>query len=486
MQTLQYIPKDRQKLFAQEVLDVYAPIAYRLGMWNMKNELEDLSFKFLFPSEYRKISKKVNEIRKTGIKKIRIVKHMLQRELKKNHIKAEIYGRIKHLYSIYRKLDTKDRTIEQIYDITALRIVTDSIENCYSILGIIHNIWKPIPNTLKDYIAIPKPNMYQSLHTDVVIDSKPVEFQIRTRNMHEIAENGIAAHWRYKEVSIEKFDTKLSWLKQFIEWKRDFKDIKFDFLEDNIMAFTPKGDVIDLPIGSCPIDFAYAIHSSIGDKATGANINNKFVPLKTEIKNGDIVEIITSKHQHPSREWLKFVKTSKAKAKIKKNIRSLQKIPVKSIVYEEKKHEIEESIISCDYKYLSAKIALCCKPLPNDKIIGIVKGKKVMVHKNNCNFIKPLKGTERKKVNVRWKDIPSKIELNAEGINRTGLLTEVLNTIKAGKIDVESAKAKPLKNGIQCKFIIKLNNLNQLINIIDKVKRIKSIKNIYINELKST
>jgi len=488
MRTLSYLEKNDQEKISKEVLEIYAPLAYRLGMWGIKNELEDLALKYFYPKEYREIKKKINEMAKEGKKIIRITKNILKKELKKNNIRAVIYGRVKHAYSIYKKIIKKGGALDQIYDILALRVITGSIENCYIVLGIIHNIWKPIPGGLKDYIAIPKSNMYQSLHTTVIgPTNKPVEFQIRTKEMHKIAEEGIAAHWMYKGITGgEDFDKKLSWIKQILEWKRDSKeDIKLEFFEDEIFAFTPKGDVIELPRGSCVIDFAYAVHSSIGDKTIGAEINNKFVPLRTEVKNGDIIKVITSKNRTPSREWLKFVKTPKAKEKIKKAIRLKQNIPVKSISQIEEKRQEYKNVITSSFniKNLEIKISGCCKPIPNDKLTGIKKGNKLMVHKQNCEFIKG----NTKKIVIKWvQNIHSLIELNIDAIDRPGIIKEILNNMTLAGVNVKATKAKPLsKELIKCSFRIELDNLETITKLIERIKKIKSIRDAYITGAKA-
>ncbi|MEW6062765.1 MAG: RelA/SpoT family protein [Nanoarchaeota archaeon] len=488
MRTLKYLSKSNQEKIAKEVLEVYVPLAYRLGMWSIKNELEDLALKYLDPKEFNKLKRRINEIAKDGKKIIKLSKNMLKRELRKNKIKAVIYSRIKHPYSIYNKTIRKNNRLEEIYDILGLRVITNSIENCYIILGLIHNLWKAIPGTLRDYISTPKSNMYQSLHTTVIGPAnKPVEFQVRTKEMHETAEEGVAAHWAYKGVtSTEDFDKKLSWIKQILEWKRDSKDdIKLELFEDEIFIFTPKKDVIELPSGSSVIDFAYAVHTSVGDKAVGAEINNRFMPLKTELKNGDIVRIITSKNKTPSREWLKFVKTQKAKEKIKKAIKLKQNIPIKSISKIEEKRQEYKNLISSSIsiKNLEIKISGCCKPLPNDKIIGIKRGNKLMVHKQNCEFIKD----NSNRISISWvQNVPSLVELSIEAIERPGIIKEILNIITSEKMNVKTTKAKPIgKELIKCTLILELSSLEKITKLIEKLKKINKARDVYIAEAKA-
>ncbi len=327
MRTLQYMPREKQIRIAQETLEIYAPLANRLGISWMKAELEDLSLKYLKPKVYETIEKRIKEIKEEKDKYINEVIKILKRNLNYYNIKGKIYGRLKHIYSIYKKIQKKNVDISQIYDILAFRIIVGTVQECYQVLGIIHSIWKPVPGRFKDFIAMPKSNMYQSLHTTVIGPfGEFIEIQIRTEEMHRIAEQGIAAHWLYKEgksVDDESYKT-FNWLRQVMELKDDIKDanqffmsIKNEILSESVYVFTPNGDVVELPEGSTPIDFAYAIHSEIGNKCIGAKVNGVMVPLKYKLQNGDRVEILTSKNAKPNKDWLKFVKTSKARNKIR-------------------------------------------------------------------------------------------------------------------------------------------------------------------------
>ncbi|MDU4960642.1 MAG: bifunctional (p)ppGpp synthetase/guanosine-3',5'-bis(diphosphate) 3'-pyrophosphohydrolase [Sporomusaceae bacterium] len=327
MRTLKYMAEVKQKRIAQETMEIYAPLAHRLGISNIKWELEDLSFRYLEPEKYYELVEKVKQKRRERLDNINEAVAILSERLSAVGIKAEIQGRPKHFYSIYKKMIKDHKDLSEIYDLSAVRVVVESVKDCYGSLGIVHALWKPIPMRFKDFIAMPKSNMYQSLHTTVIgIQGQPLEIQIRTWDMHRTSEYGIAAHWRYKEGprGDKDFDQKLSWLRQLLDWQQDLRDprefmetLKLDVFADEVFVFTPKGDVIDLPAGSIPIDFAYRIHTDVGHRCVGAKVNGKIVPLETKLSNGDIVEIITSKQSGPSRDWLNIVGASETRNKIR-------------------------------------------------------------------------------------------------------------------------------------------------------------------------
>lgn len=339
MRTLKFMSKEKQKLKAKETLDIYAPLAHRLGMSKIKWELEDLSFRYLHEEEYYDLVRQIAEKRVEREAYISSIIDDLYKNLEESGIDSDIEGRPKHFYSIYRKMVNKSKTIEQIFDLTAIRILVNSVKDCYGVLGIVHTIYKPIPGRFKDYIAMPKPNMYQSLHTTVIgPQGKTFEIQIRTFDMHKTAEYGIAAHWKYKEGDAgedkEKgFEKKLAWLRDMLEWQKETSDaeefmegFKIDLFSDEIFVFTPKGVVINLASGSTPIDFAYRIHTDVGNRCIGAKVNGKIVPLDYKLKTGEIVEIITSQSaKGPNMDWLNIAKSNQAKSKIKSWLKKAKK-----------------------------------------------------------------------------------------------------------------------------------------------------------------
>jgi GTP pyrophosphokinase len=326
MRTLDYLAPEKAKKIAQETLDIYAPLAHRLGMAKVKAELEDLALRVMQPEDYLELMRRVAKRRLEREAEINALIALLQDKLGEVGIESKIAGRPKHFYSIWKKMHEGGREFDEIYDLTAVRVLTKTVRDCYGALGVIHSLWKPVPGRFKDFIAMPKVNMYQSLHTTVIgPKGDPVEIQIRTWEMHRVAEEGIAAHWLYKEKKgdRDRFDEAFTWLRQLMESQKEMKDpkefldtVRFDLFPDEVYVFTPKGDVKALPEGSTPIDFAYAVHTDVGHHCVGAKVNGKLVPLRYTLRQGDIVEVVASPSQHPSRDWLKIVKSSRSKAKI--------------------------------------------------------------------------------------------------------------------------------------------------------------------------
>jgi GTP diphosphokinase / guanosine-3',5'-bis(diphosphate) 3'-diphosphatase len=335
MRTLQYLPPDRRERISQETLEIYAPLAHRLGMAKIRGELEDLAFSFLDPVAYQNTVSLIETRRAVNQDFMEEAERIIAKELESHNIPARLESRIKRIYSVYSKMKRQNIGIDEVFDFIAIRVITDSEKNCYTILGILHNTWKLVPGRIKDYIAMPRPNLYQSLHTSVMgRNGQPFEIQIRTQEMHRIAEEGIAAHWKYKEgkLGTEEGEEQFRWLRQLIESQSDVSDpmeflsnLKIDLYPDEVYCFTPKGEVITLPRDATPVDFAYAIHTEVGHRCVAAKVNKRIVPLRHKLKNGEIVEVVTAKDASPSRDWLSFVKTTRARGKIKHWINQKEK-----------------------------------------------------------------------------------------------------------------------------------------------------------------
>src|SRR6266478_1280913 len=387
MRTLEHLQPERQRKIAEETLEIYAPIAHRLGMGKIRGELEDLGFLFLDPSGYEQVEKAVNARRKKGEAFLAKMQTIINDKLKEAGIQAKVESRIKRLFSIHKKLQRQRISVDQVYDLFAMRIITRSLQDCYAVLGIIHNLWRPVPGRIKDFIAMPRPNFYQSLHTSVITeDGTPFEIQIRTEEMHKMAEEGIAAHWKYKDGPVSAQDEqRLAWLRQVVEWQRDVSDpneflstLKIDLYPEEVYTFTPKGKVVVLPRDSTPIDFAYTIHTEVGHTCVGAKVNGRMVPLRHKVHSGDIVEIITQAGHKPSRDWLGVVRSSRARNKIKHwlNIHQRERaieIGKKLIEKEARKYRISlKDIKEADFQRIASDYGL---GQPDDLMAGIGFGK---------------------------------------------------------------------------------------------------------------
>lgn len=437
LKTIYVFNKQKQKRLATETLEIYAPIAYRLGMRRISGELEDLSFPFVYPQEYNWLLNQIKDRYQEREKYLKGISSLIEKALKKAGIQPiEIHSRAKRYYSLYRKLQRYDMDLNKIYDLVALRIIVKDIDDCYGAMGAVHKLCRPMPGRIKDYIALPKPNGYRSLHTTAFCPGgKITEFQIRTPEMHKEAEYGIAAHWYYSEQKglmayIKRFFTKppekeLKWIQDIQSWQKEFpagseefiQSLKIDFFKDRIFIFTPKGDIINLPEGATPLDFAYHIHTSIGHRYMGAKIDNKMVSLDYPLQNGQVVEILTKKDEKPSLDWLKFTKTSLAKSKIREWLKKNQPLPEVAKQKEaEAKQLLKEKPKAIPYRVLPAPIievqgdakiltnlAKCCSPKIGDQIQGyITLNRGVAVHRTNCANLKKIKNTERL-VSVSWK-----------------------------------------------------------------------------------
>ncbi|HEV3482675.1 MAG TPA: bifunctional (p)ppGpp synthetase/guanosine-3',5'-bis(diphosphate) 3'-pyrophosphohydrolase, partial [Candidatus Acidoferrales bacterium] len=327
MRTLEYLTPESQQRIARETLDIYAPVANRLGMGLIRGELEDLAFRYLEADAFFELQKKVASKQNVFDKFLGEVQETIREKMVENGIPAEVQARIKRLYSVHLKIQKQQRNLDQIYDLLAVRVVTDTVKNCYAALGVIHQIWRPVPGRFKDYIAMPRPNLYQSLHTAVIHSGQPFEVQIRTQEMHRIAEQGVAAHWKYKggpEVASSADDQRIVWMRHLIEWVQEMQEpseflstLRVDLYPEEVYTFTPKGRVVVLPRGATPVDFAYAVHTEVGHQCSGAKVNGEMVPLRHALTNGDVVEIVTQKGHTPSRDWLSFIHTSRARSKIR-------------------------------------------------------------------------------------------------------------------------------------------------------------------------
>ena len=571
MRTLEYMSGDKREKISRETLDIFAPLANRLGIGWMKLELEDPAFKYLYPDKYKEIMDRVAEGYEERVKFIEEIAIVINKELDKADVKGKVMGRPKHYYSIYKKMIDQSISFDQVFDIIGLRIITDTVKDCYSILGIIHSIWKPIHGKIKDYIAMPKANMYQSLHTTVIVPpSNRVEFQIRTEEMHRIAENGIAAHWRYKEISKKdekaaKVDERFAWLKHILEWQKDMKDpkefletMKIDLFPDEVYVFTPKGKVISFPKGATPIDFAYYIHTDVGDKCVGAKVNRKIVPLKYNLSNGDIIEILTSPAHKPSRDWLKIVKTSRARTKIRNYLKIEEKarsitlgkeitekeiqkynlspsevlkpeslseviktagfsneenlfaaigygryhvhqlmiklIPPEKIEERKKREESRfKKIISRVTKKpeigsvkikgvedFLTRFALCCNPVPGDKIIGFIsRGRGVTIHTADCSNIAELQYDKDRLVNVEW-DLKEKtlhkVRINIHTLDKPGILADISASIASQGVNISQADIETTENKEAfLNFSIEISDLDQLQKVINSINQLKGV-----------
>lgn len=479
----------KQKEIAQEVLDMYGPLAYRLGLEKMRVILEEEAFKIINPRKFREIESFLKESR---IERERTIKKILSLVSKTIGDKVQIVsmkGRPKHLVSIYKKFHKSKLSSQK--DHQAIRIIVSSVDDCYNILGLLHESFNSLDGALKDYIVSPKGNGYQSLHTVLILDFCPmVEVQIRTKEMDEIAEEGLAAHWSYKKMNSNPlFERRTDWLKSLLELQKDSKTKEFldtvnvDLFGDRFYCYTPKGKVIDLPDGACVLDFAYNIHREVGDRAVGARINGVFSPLKTILKSGDVVEIVTNKHQHPRRDWLKYVVSARAKQKIRRSLKHYDSVPPPH--YKKLVASVSDSfdtlVYSDQFPTMPCNLAKCCSPLPGSAISGLItKRKLISVHSSSCRVL--LKEKDRLLI-VFWKDSFNRpLMFSVEAKNRSGLLADILHTISRGGFVVKEAKAKLMDPLVaKCSFVIAPRELDDVVTLVSRVKNIRGVLRMDFN-----
>lgn len=513
MRTLQFHKPEKQKTIAQETISIYAPLAGRLGVYKIKSELEDLAFQILNPEEYQDIKEKVAAKKAERDSFIETAKIIIKQRLAEINLDVQIEGRSKHFYSIYKKMKDKDKSFDEINDLRAVRIVTKEIRDCYGVLGIVHSIWTPFPGKFKDYIATPKTNQYQSLHTAVIgQDGRPLEVQIRTQEMNTIAEYGIAAHWAYKEGKQPKdISMTTKWIERIRSWSEStsdsqefLEDLSHELHEDEVFVFTPKGDIYNFPKGSTILDYAFRIHTDVGLHAKGAKISGRMVPLRTELKSGDQIEVITDKKIKPSPIWLRIVRTSSAKQKLRQYFRKIQdetindvpaayiaKLPsepitdidikaLKKIKPDKKKDKgkREVSIVVAGIKDILVRLSSCCSPLPGDEIIGfITRGRGVSVHKSTCDIAKN-HSDKKRMVAVRWDGInnPVPVRIEVKAYDRQGIYLEMVESISKTETNILEAGASSSGEGtLLARFLIEIEHLDQLQEILENIRSIKNI-----------
>ncbi|HEY1406893.1 MAG TPA: bifunctional (p)ppGpp synthetase/guanosine-3',5'-bis(diphosphate) 3'-pyrophosphohydrolase [Spirochaetota bacterium] len=520
MRTIIFQPQHKQERMANEVFEIYAPLAGRLGMSKVRSELEDLSFKVIHPDEYSTIKEKMALIQRSELEAyLEEVRTLLREKLGDMRIEAHVFGRVKHYYSIFRKMQSQNKTFEEIFDIRAVRIITNEVRDCYAILGAVHTLWSPVPNRFKDYIAMPKTNMYQSLHTTVIGPGNHfLELQIRTKEMDLTAELGIAAHWAYKEkLSIPHKE--MSILSDINRWReeltdsRDFMtDLKMELYQEEVFVFTPKGKIVKLPKGSTPIDFAFVIHSEVGSHCVGAKINGKLSPLKTELVSGDIVEVLTNAKGHPSETWLKYVKSSTARHRIRSWLRrhapeyekGLQERADEKLAKAKPKDKTdrkidiaipkEEVLKIREYSGKSSggiivegqtnvmiRLSQCCQPIPGDDIIGFVtRGRGITVHKRSCPSLTRLAAEPERFINIIWAEgqqstYPVKIAVYA--VDRLNLLKDIADKFAEMKVNILKIEADVNPGGdATFKFVVQVTSLTHVSHIANELRKVKSVR----------
>ncbi len=472
------LPAERRAWFVKAAKELYAPLAYRLGIYRMKADLEDLVFRAENPEKYREIEAKVENSRAEMEKRLEKLGEILRGALRKEGIKAEMLTRVKHIYGIYGKMLRRGKAFDEIYDLRGIRVIAKSVDDCYKVLGVAHSLWKHIPAEFDDYIMKPKENNYRSIHTTVIGPmGNPLEIQIRTGEMDRAAELGLAAHWSYKGGKATKHEKKLEWARQLLEWQRNSEEalselINVDFFDNVIFVLTPKGDVIELPQGATPIDFAYAIHTKLGEKCEKAKVNSRLVSLNYALKNGDLVDVIISPSQKPKRAWLTFVKTEKAKLKIRQAL-NLQKS------FEPAKKEKRRDVLTAPKGAGKIRVGKCCSPLPGDELVGFWTTKrKLSVHRKGCDEVgKMAEGRKIFSVDLGGAGGEATIELTAA--DRAGLLTDLLSAMSSFNAKVVGATAKTSQtNKTTCRFDVRVRDRAELEKITERLGKLPGVKGI--------
>jgi len=512
MRTLHALPADKIRRISMDTLDIYAPLAHRLGIARIKWELEDSAFRYLEPDAYYELAKKVAKKRHERERYINEAADFLKEKLSAAGIAADVTGRPKHLYSVHKKMREQGREFEQVYDLLALRVLTNSVADCYAALGVVHNLWTPVPGRFKDFIAVPKSNMYQSLHTTVMREvGEPLEIQIRTYAMHRTAEQGIASHWKYKERIVKedgKLDEKLSWFRQMLEWLQDPKDsrdfiesVKRDLFSNEVYVFTPKGEVRVLPVGATPIDFAYSIHTDIGDHCTGARVNARMVSLRYNLKHGDVVEILTSKTQRPRRDWLEVVKTSKARSKIRHALKkaeeevagepveavrtgAAQPAPPRPSRLVHTDDAAREKLILIEGKRgMAVRFGKCCNPVVGEEVVGYVTiGKGITIHRTGCPGIHQGRYDPNRFIKADWaRDGKGTMTagIRVMVIDRPNLLGDILNSFSPHGVNLQQARAYPVRNNRgMVDLVFELTDEKQLDRIVSAIHQVSGVTSV--------
>lgn len=500
MRTIDFLPPTKREQVARETLEIYASIARKLNLTAINNELEDLSFAVLWPEDYKHIVDVLAQRSEEREAETERLRSRIETELKGRGMHVTVHGRTKHLYSIFRKMKKKQLTFEELMDLTALRIITKTVPECYRVLSILTELFPPIPNTLDDYILAPKPNMYQSLHISLLSDrGKPIEVQIRTEEMHEIAEKGIAAHWRYKGFMEEGYEKKLEWMQSLLKWQKEVKEaseyiegLKVEFFERGIVVFTPKGDMVELPEGSTGVDFAYAIHREIGDHCDRVKVNGKAVPLSQPLKDGDIVEVLTAPQPKINSNWLTFVRTKKARSQIKAALQLAEKKPKARKKMAEleislptavsrQKAKIVEGVLEVAPGMPNIKRAGCCSPVPGQGIVAIEleSNGKYSIHAVDCREI----GRERKRaIPAQWIETRGAYiqKLNVVGEDKPTLLSDVLKAVMLRKLAIERLNVSTTRDGrVVLAFIIRFHSEKELDETKADLKNIAGVREVY-------